>query len=320
MKKIAVSIAAAWLVATPAGANDSTAETAAGGLVLTRTDAIDMASEDLFVSAEEVRVRYVFRNRTAKAVRTIVAFPLPDDNLAEGHYGDVAVPHDFATTVDGKPVRMAVERKAFVAGKDHTALLAALKVPLSEDAGPALDRLGKADRARLIALKLAVGDDERGEPYLAPGWTVKETYHWEQVFPAGRDLIVEHRYVPGTGGSVGTSLVIPEVRNGAEGAAYAARYCTDAAFLSGVDRLAREAGDAAAALPEYRIGYVLKTGANWRSPIGRFRLVVDKGAPANLVSFCGDGVRKISPSRFEVRHENWRPERDLDILIVAPRS
>ena len=37
-----------------------------------------------------------------------------------------------------------------------------------------------------------------------------------------------------------------------------------------------------------------------RSPIGRFRLVVDKGAPGNLVSFCGEGVRKISPTRFEM--------------------
>lgn len=320
MKKIAASIAAAWLVAAPADANDSTAETAAGGLVLTRTDAIDMVSEDLFVSAEQVRVRYVFRNRTAKAIRTTVAFPLPEVSLAEREYRDIAVPHDFVTVIDGKPVRMAVERKAMLAGKDHTALLASLKVPLSDDAGAAIDRLSKADRARLVAAKLAIPDDYRGEPHLAPGWTVKETYHWEQVFPAGRDLIVEHRYVPGTGGSVGTALVLPDVRNGAEGKAYAERYCTDATFLSGVDRLARGAGNAEAALPEYRIGYVLKTGANWRAPIGRFRLVVDKGAAANLVSFCGEGVRKISPTQFEVRHQDWRPVRDLDILIVAPRS
>lgn len=320
MKKIAASIAAAWLVAAPADANDSTAETAAGGLVLTRTDAIDMVSEDLFVSAEQVRVRYVFRNRTAKAIRTTVAFPLPEVSLAEREYRDIAVPHDFVTVIDGKPVRMAVERKAMLAGKDHTALLASLKVPLSDDAGAAIDRLGKADRARLVAAKLAIPDDYRGEPHLAPGWTVKETYHWEQVFPAGRDLIVEHRYVPGTGGSIGTALVLPDVQNGAEGKAYAERYCTDATFLSGVDRLARGAGNAEAALPEYRIGYVLKTGANWRAPIGRFRLVVDKGAAANLVSFCGEGVRKISPTQFEVRHQDWRPVRDLDILIVAPRS
>ncbi|MCX8475561.1 MAG: DUF4424 domain-containing protein [Sphingomonas sp.] len=322
MKKITASILAAWLFAAPAAANDSTAETRAGGLVLTRTDAIDMASEDLFVSADEVRVRYVFRNRTAKDVRTTVAFPMPDDDLANREYGDVAFPHDFVTRVDGKPVRMAIERKAVLGNKDHTALLAALRVPLSEDASARLDRLGKADQERLLALGLATSDDQGAgvERHLAPAWTVKETYHWEQVFPAGRDLVVEHRYVPGTGGSVGTALAIPKFRRDAEGRAYIARYCADAAFLAGVDRLARAAGDASAALPERRIAYVLKTGANWRAPIGSFRLVIDKGAPENLVSFCADGVRKISPTQFEVRRKDWRPDRDLDVLIVVPRS
>ena len=68
---------------------------------------------------------------------------------------------------------------------------------------------------------------------------------------------------------------------------------------------------------ERRLGYILTTGGNWRSPIGDFRLVVDKGAP-KIVSFCGDGVRKIRPTRFEIRHRNWRPDRDLEVLIVSP--
>ena len=322
MKKIAASIASAWLLAAPALANDSTAETAAGGLVLTRTDAIDMVSEDLFVSAEKVRVRYVFRNRTAKDVRTIVAFPMPDDDLANRESGDVAFPHDFTTRVDGKPVRMAVERKAVLGGKDHTALLASLGVPLSADPGDALDRLGKAAQDRLIALGLVHPDKyDRGggmERHLAPAWAVKETHHWEQVFPSGRDLVVEHAYVPGTGGSVSTPFVMPGFRRSAEGKAMIARYCIDPAFLAGVDRLARKAGGGTAELPDRVVSYVLKTGANWRSPIGRFRLVVDKGAPENLVSFCGAGVRKIGPTQFEVRHTNWRPTDDLDVLIVTP--
>jgi hypothetical protein len=150
-------------------------------------------------------------------------------------------------------------------------------------------------------------------------WTVKRTYHWTQLFPAGRDLAIEHNYAPGTGGSVGTPLTMPGFRGDAEGKAYIARYCADAAFLAGVDRFARAAGGGDAALPEMRVQYVLKTGANWRAPIGSFRLVVDKVAPGNLISFCADGVRKISPTQFEVRHQNWRPDRDLDILIVKPR-
>lgn len=116
MTKIAVFLAAAGLLTGSARANDSTAERAAGGLVLTRTDAIDMVSEDLYVSAELVKVRYVFRNRTAADVRTTVAFPMPDDDLAQRNYADVAVPTGFATFVGGRAVRSSVQRKAMVRG------------------------------------------------------------------------------------------------------------------------------------------------------------------------------------------------------------
>lgn len=322
INKIAIALAAAALATGPAGANDSTAEKAAGGLVLTRSEAIDMVSEDLFVSADMVRVRYVFRNRTPSDVRSTVAFPMPEDDLAERNYADVAYPHDFVTTVDGKPVKMALERKAMLEGKDHSALLTSLGIPLSEDMDAQLDALGKPERAQLLRAGLAEAEDggDGSTGHLVPLWSVQETYHWDQVFPAGRDLAVEHRYVPGTGGSVGTSLSMPEFRRSAEGKAYIARYCADAPFLAGLIRMAREAGDASEALPEMRVGYVLRTGANWRAPIGDFRLVIDKGAPANLISFCADGVRKISSTQFEVRHKDWRPDRDLDVLIVTPRG
>jgi len=322
MRKFIALPLAASLFGMPAIANDSTAEMGAGGLVLLKTDAIDMVSEDLYISPDAVRVRYVFHNRTDKDVRTVVAFPMPDETLAERDYGDVAYPHDFVTRVAGKTVTMALEEKATLNGKDHTAMLAALKVPLADDPDTRLDQLGKADQDRLLALGLATqegGESPGAKRHLMAAWTVKRTYHWTQLFPAGRDLAIEHNYAPGTGGSVGTPLTMAGFRGDAEGKAYIARYCADTAFLAGVDRFARAAGGGDAALPEMRVQYVLKTGANWRAPIGSFRLVVDKVAPGNLISFCADGVRKISPTQFEVRHQNWRPDRDLDILIVKPR-
>ncbi|HEX8261808.1 MAG TPA: DUF4424 domain-containing protein [Allosphingosinicella sp.] len=304
-------------LAAPAAANDSTAEHAAGGLVLTRSADIDMVSEDLFVSARLVRVRYVFRNRSPRDIRTTVAFPMPDRDLGEANFSDVAYPEDFRTTVDGRPVTMAVERKALLKGADRTALLAGLGLA-PESEGKALDALGEAQRERLVKLGLAAIDEyDNGkgwEKHYVPAWTVKETWHWQQVFPAGRDLVVEHSYVPGTGGSVDAALGFPEFRAGPEGRAMIRDYCVEPDFLAGLDRLRRRSP----ATPEQRIGYILTTGGNWRSPIGRFRLVVDKGAPENLVSFCGEGVRKISPTRFEMVRSNWRPERDLKVLIVTP--
>lgn len=311
------TILLALALAAPAAANDSTAEHAAGGLVLTRTVDIDMVSEDLFVSATEVRVRYVFRNRSPRDIRTLVAFPMPDRDLAEEQEMDVAYPSGFETRADGRPVTMKVERKAMLAGVDHSALLRSLGLGPDSDS-EALGRLAVADKGRLIRLSLAALDGYRsgGElvSRLIPIWTVKESWFWEQVFPTGRDLAVEHRYVPGTGGSVDAALAFPEFRSSPDGREMIRDYCVEPAFLAGVDRLRR-----LGATPEQRIGYILTTGANWRSPIGDFRLVVDKGAPGNLVSFCAEGVRKVSPTRFEIRKKNWRPDRDLRILIVQTR-
>ena len=77
-------------------------------------------------------------------------------------------------------------------------------------------------------------------------------------------------------------------------------------------------GEDYAALTEQRIEYILSSGANWKAPIGDFRMVVDKGDAANLISFCGEGVRKISPTQFEVRHTNFTPSGDVSILILKP--
>jgi hypothetical protein len=69
---------------------------------------------------------------------------------------------------------------------------------------------------------------------------------------------------------------------------------------------------------EQRIDYILTTGANWAGPIGDFHLTVDKGQTNAIISFCGDGVTKTGPTRFEVRRKNFTPTADLHILILLP--
>lgn len=314
-------------IADAAPANDTTASTGAGGLVIEKTDAIAMVSEDLFISAERIRIRYVFRNLMGKSLSKIVAFPMPDRKLGDEYGGDVAYPSSFVTLVEGRPVRTTLERKAIARGKDQRALLEKLSIPIAPeeigDATRAMDRLSADQKRKLIALGLAgeerYDDDGKGmKTHLVPLWTVRDRYHWTQAFPALRNLNVEHRYVPGAGGSVTTPLAFKELRDTDDGRWAKARYCPDAAFFVALDRRNRRP-DQDPGLPDRRIDYILTTGANWAKPIADFRLVVDKGKPGNLVSFCETGVRKISPTQFEVRHRNWRPTRDLHILIVEPR-
>jgi hypothetical protein len=319
---------AACAVGHAAFANDSSAEKAAGGLVLRQNRDIDMVSEDLFVSPAQVRVRYVFRNRAAQARRIIVAFPMPDRDLSYEMESEVAYPGDFHTLVEGRPVRMNVERRAMLNGVDRSAELARAGIPVAPPAGQRavwlaerIRRLPRAAQERLARAGLIDADSlHMDQPDILPMWTVRETWHWDQVFPAGRNLRVEHRYVPGVGGTAGVPLASHDFRNGENGREYQREYCTDAAFLAGIDRMQQRAEREQANYPtESRLRYILTTGGNWRAPIGDFRMVVDKGDANAIISFCGEGVRRISPTRFEVRHRNWRPDRDLAVLIVSAR-
>lgn len=320
------AVVIALALVSAAAANDSTAEKAAGGLVLRQARDIDMVSEDLFVSAAQVRVRYVFRNRSARPVSTIVAFPMPDRDLAYERESDTAYPADFHTLVEDRVVAMAVERKAIAHGLDQTALLERLHIPIRPEDVHArgglaalIARLPRAERDRLARLGL-IDAESASAPMgeIIPSWTVRETFYWRQTFPAARPLRVEHRYTPGVGGTAGVALASAEYRNSAEGRREQAEYCTDREFLAAIDRLTERAERDHGNYPaEERIRYILTTGGNWRAPIGDFRMVIDKGRPDAILSLCAEGVRQIGPTQFEVRHRDWRPNRDLAVLIVS---
>lgn len=311
------------LISAPVVANDSTAAMGAGGLVLQRTDGISMLSEDLYVSAREVRVKYRFLNHTTEPIETIVAFPMPD--IAASFEGDVGGDIDndrvvpFITWVDDHAVRAQLEQKAVVGERDVSAELAALSIPLNpgrEATLFALNSTADADLERLeaegvVTIDRFTHDDGRVARWINPAWTLKTTWYWTQYFHPGREVVIEHLYAPAIGGTAGSLVgedAIPEAA-----ADYAARYCIDDAFIAAAMRKRAEG----LYLTETWVNYVLTTGANWSGPIGDFRMVVDKGSEDRLVSFCGEGVRKIGPTQFEVRHQNWTPTRDLEVLILS---
>ena len=318
------AVLAAFILAAPAAANDTVASMGAGGLVFQRTDGIEMRSEDLYVSAREVRVRYRFFNRTDHNIATLVAFPMPD--LPGGIEGDVALEDPlrmpFTTTVNGRRVATNVEQKALLNGVDHTGLLRGLGVPPSPRGEATLQALAALPRPQIdMLIEMGLIADrswtDAGVRHLelVPLWTLKTTHYWTQVFPAGRELDVRHQYAPAVGGSAGSIFGDPALEGGEYGRQHVDRYCADGAFRAGARRM-RARG---LYLTETWVDYILTTGANWAEPIGEFRLVVDKGSSRNLVSFCGEGVRKVSPTRFEMRRTNFTPTRDLSVLILTGR-
>jgi hypothetical protein len=312
-------------------ANDTSAELAVGGLVFTKNADVSIESEDLTVTPDNVTVRYVFLNQSASPVTLTVAFPLPDIDLADG--ANIAFPTGdpvnfvgFSTKIDGKPINFTVNQRATLEGKDVTATL--------RDMGIALLPLGvrqlkinelpqqTRDRAVAAGLLTQSGTNDKGEPLYEPTWTLKTSVVRQQAFPPGKPVTVEHRYRTSVGLSFDSVL-----RQGlrqkkgleSEVQRYKTNYCIGDDFLQSIDRLAGADEANKARIVERRISYVLKTGANWAGPIKSFHLVVDKGQPDRIVSFCGEGVKKISPTAFEMRASDFTPTRDLSILIVGRR-
>lgn len=325
-----LALALTLIAAAPAMANDSVAELGTGGLILSRSDAVAMEREELFISPDKVTVAYVFRNGSDEDVSTIVAFPMPD---IEGNpYVMPSIPRmgednflGFEVSVDGQPVKPQLEHRAIAVGIDISDELKANNVPFypfGEGTTKALETLPQqvADDW-LIRGIIAIDEYDDGsgmKKVRTPYWQLRSTYWWRMVFPAAKSVNVAHSYQPSLGGAVGATFLDDGKLQGPTYDDYKRRYCMDAGFERAVLKAAKANADGFPDLHENRIAYILKTGGNWATgAIGDFTLTVDKGDPKNLISFCGQNVEKIGPTTFRMTATDFFPDRDLDILILG---
>ena len=302
-------------VAAPAMANDSASELAAGGLVLTRTDAIAMQREDLTLAPDEVTVRYEMRNDTGKPVTLRVAFPMPEVPVATpggrsllGPSGqeiahnidmpDVADPNflGFFVTAGGKPLTTETEIQADLPdGRNIVKDLYRIGgwrlvlQPSFYETDPTMNQIDANDvgptiHQALRKLRAVDGDDKAAMPL----WKTRVTLHWMQTFKPGITA-VEHRYRPVLGfqlvAPVGKDPGVIDPEHGiwvASGVADPAReFCID----GDKDRTMREWYRAIAGTDAHKdgylngatLGYVLRTARNWAGPIGTFHLTVKSG-------------------------------------------
>ena len=311
-------------------ANDTSAELSIGGLAFTHNADVSMESEELTITPESVTVQYRFVNQSASPVTLTVAFPLPDIDLSDPDANVVIPGNDplnfvgFSTKVNGAPVKFDIRQRAMLGDKDVTEAVRGAGIPLLP-LGAQTNRIKEMpapDRERLVdqGLLVPAGIDDSGAQRFDPGWTVKTSIVRQQTFPPGQPVTVEHRYRTSVGVSFDTVLrkaVREQQAMAAEFKRYRDEYCVTDFFLRGIDRRAGAHDENVARLQERRISYVLKTGANWAGPIKNFRLVVDKGKADRLVSFCGDNVKRLTPTTFEMSAKDFTPQRDLKILLIA---
>jgi hypothetical protein len=330
---LVIGVLVAYFGFGQAWANDSTAELTAGGITLARSDVIEMQKEELFLSREEVRVSYVFRNNSENPVETIVAFPMPE--IKADPYESIAFPGEakdnflnFSVEVNSEKLEPKLQQRAFAAGLDVTDDLARVGIALVPGAAgqqEAIDRLDPGTLEDFISRGIVVKDEyDAGngwETHYAPVWSLQSAYWWTMTFEPGVPTLVKHRYQPGIGGVAGLSFIDPDGAPGFNQGAYVKTYCIDEGLISAVGKLLasnkESGGDDYLPYFEQHLSYVLTTGANWSGPIGEFHLVVDKGSTDTLVSFCADGVKKTGPTTFEMHKSDYVPDRDMNVLFLV---
>lgn len=319
-----------WLlsIASPAAANDTMAELRTGGLEYVTSSHVTMAEEELFLSMDEVRVDYVFRNESDKDVTSIIAFPMPD--ITGSPDSNVAIPDfeadnflGFTVTQDGQPIQPQLQQRVSALSIDFTEELRRRNIPLlpySDKAVDALKGLSPETLKEWQGQGLVFADEfDAGQGWQTvyrPIWTMHSAYWWKTTFPAKKEVRVSHRYKPSVGGTVAISFL----SNGkpTEGFNdYKTRYCMDDSFVKTAAKL-DQAGQASGPIyTEAWLSYVLKTGANWGGNIGKFKLTIDKGKPDNYLSFCGEGVKKTGPTTFVMEKTDFWPQKDLDLLLLV---
>jgi hypothetical protein len=226
--------------------------------------------------------------------------------------------------VNGRPVKTSVEQRVFAKGVEQTAFLRRLGIPLAphlQATSQAVDGLPRDKWDELIRAGLAeIEEYDVGggmKKHLSPRWALRTTFFWQQTFRANAETVIDHRYKPSLGASAGTAIGDPASAKERWFADHTRKYCFDRSFLGAIERARRSTkGDTGTPFSEQRIDYILQTGANWSGPIGSFRLVVDKGDPDSLISFCGEGVKKIGPTQFEMRKTNFTPSGNVSVLIL----
>jgi hypothetical protein len=308
----ALVIAVAALVSsTGVFANDSIARFGAGGIELVKNEQIRMLEETLEISVKEVGVRYRFLNESDRNIHTTVAFPFPNYHpldLIEVPGGDGAktVKETLKALVNGKPVATKLVRKAVLGTRDITHQLRKLGLSDKE-----IFFVVTVDDAPALAEKVAKFRDKFGE-----WWQIDETAFWEMTFPAGKETVVEHKYVPAVGRFYDGGKIPRDL-----GEDSADEVCLDQSTRRAIERQIKAfagKGTETVTVSVRDVEYILGTARNWKGPIGEFTLRVKKEQPDEFVSLCFPGKpKKVSPTVYEFHEKDFVPPDKLVVYFYS---
>ncbi|KQC08634.1 MAG: hypothetical protein APR62_04315 [Smithella sp. SDB] len=317
-----------------AHADDSTARVGAGGITFLKSTDIRMLQEILKISTSNIYVRYRFINESNEDILTTVAFPLPpygwNPGLSAGDENNKPL-ESFSILIDGQAIKTVKTRRAVLANKHSIAKNKTAKKIINRDitedlkaAGLSETQIFKSFGDVFIDSKGLIqnGLNKQQETKLKaigvldgnwPKWEVAEMVHWEQLFPAKKEIEIEHKYKP----FVGIRYTSTHKGSPFEYIGKNDEVCLTKKTLTEINQKAQKLIDknkSSVTIYLKEVEFILGTGRNWKGPIGDFILSIEKDSPDQIFSTCFPGKSKIiNQTTIEYGQMNYIPQ---DKLVV----
>lgn len=310
---IAASFLAALGSISAALANGAVSEFPAGGVVFKAEKDVSIASEELEIGWNSIRVRYVFRSHAVEPIERTIGFPMAKvsladepDNVILRSWGaekgnDPRNYMAFEVSVNGAPVEPRLHEYAWLDGTNITGKLLAMGVPLFAADPETFVELAQLPETTIRTLRSEklVQEDEP-DSWLVPRWKYQAVYEWTQTFAPGK-TVVDISYKPFFGAGNDYSSYY-------EGGKNAASYCLGTMIRQKLVEIGQP--------QPFTVGYILKTARNWDGSIEKFRLKISDQANS-LFSFCvPDGLTAVGDGASWTG-EDFVPDSDLSIVFYV---
>jgi len=285
-------------------------ENAMGGIKFKNNEFISIEEEVLHIvkgnehKESKIRVSYTFRSFASQPITLDIAFPTARSDFEMGYEGGL----DFKLTADGKDVTTKRRVVYFdtVSNKNHEARDISSSLERARISQSNINKgfyFSLSEEAKSILKEEGVqfscqGDDDKT---CWIGDTVQEVFTWQQVFKPGLTKI-EVSYQPKEGEIYASSHE--------EAKDYRDMFCFDKPVELALIKPGRS-------WHGITVGYIWDTARYWKGPIKNFHLIIEKGDPGDIVSYCPTVGRKISPTRFEWHTTNFVPKGTLSVLFVT---
>lgn len=281
-------------------ANDTAGQLLPTGEIRFEKQAGIILKHEALLLSDTVTVDYLFENTTDKPVETKVFFPVPSVGPLSAYY---EIPHDFKfrVWVDGVEIPASLSRRITLNGTDVTKYFNMIGVDSytksvvmdmggnglkMEQIAEPLRTLPEAEQKMLeetgMIARGCMADSESECPnnpdlyHLAYADYIQEVmYYWTQVFPPHKTLHVRHEYKPSF---LENSVGAPH-HNVQEATGWT---------YENPDGFWKDAS------------YIITTANNWKTPIGRFDMLVLGEKRAAVSSYKNDEVSdtRISKNNY----------------------